>query len=83
MSAYDQGLDRNAANHQPLTPLGFLDRAALVAPDRVAVIHGGLRRSYRDLAARARRLASALRARGIGRGDTVATMLANTPAQLE
>ncbi len=80
---YDHGLDRNPANHQPLTPLTFLERAAAVFPDRTAVIHGGLRRSYRDLYARCRRLASALSAHGIGRGDTVAVMLANTPAMIE
>jgi len=80
---YDIGLDRNAANHQPLTPLGFLERAAAVFPDRTAIIHGGLRRTYRDFYARARRLGSALAKRGVGRGDTVTAMLANTPAMLE
>jgi fatty-acyl-CoA synthase len=80
---YDTDLDRNPANFQPLTPLTFLERAAAVHPDRIAVIHGPLRRSYRDLDARARRLASALERRGIGRGDTVAVMLPNTPAMLE
>jgi fatty-acyl-CoA synthase len=80
---YDIGLDRNAANHQPLTPLGFLERAAAVFPDRTAIIHGGLRRTYRDFYARARRLGSALAKCGVGRGDTVTAMLANTPAMLE
>ncbi len=79
---YDD-LPRVAANFQPLSPLPFLERAAQVFPDRVAVIHGDLRRSYRDLYARSRRLASALAARGIGRGDTVSAMLANTPAMVE
>ena len=82
-SAYDTGLDRNPANHQPLTPLGFLERAAAVFPDRTAVVHGDLRRSYRDLYARSRQLASALAKQGIGRGDTVSVMLANTPAMVE
>ena len=80
---YDRDLDRNPANHQPLTPLGYLDRAARVFPDHVAVIHGPLRRSYAELYARCRRLASALAAHGIGRGDTVAALLANTPAMIE
>ena len=80
---YDRDLDRNPANHQPLTPLGYLDRAARVFPDQVAVIHGPLRRSYAELYARCRRLASALAAHGIGRGDTVAVLLANTPAMIE
>src|SRR5512143_869005 len=80
---YDTDLDRNPANFQPLTPLGFLERAASVYPDRTAIIHGALRRSYAEFYARARRLASALSKRGIGRGDTVSVMLANTPAMLE
>ena len=83
MTPYETDLDRNPANFQPLTPLSFLQRAASVFPDRIAVIHGPLRRSYRDFYARARRLASALRQRGIGRGDTVSVVLANTPAMLE
>ena len=80
---YDQDLERNAANHQPLTPLTLLERAAAVFPDRTAIVHGPLRRSYADFHARAKRLGSALAARGIGRGDTVAAILANTPAMLE
>ena len=64
---YDRDLDPNPANFQPLTPLTYLDRAARTFPDRVAVIHGPLRRSYADLYARCRRLAAALAARGIGR----------------
>jgi fatty-acyl-CoA synthase len=83
LSVYDIDLDKNPANFQSLTPLSFLERAASVHPDRTAIIHGGLRRSYRDFYARARRLASALAKRGIKRGDTVAVMLANTPAMLE
>ena len=82
-SAYDRDLDRNPANYQPLTPLVFLERAAHVFPDQVAIIHGPLRRSYREFHARAKRLASALAKRGIKRGDTVAVLLANTPAMLE
>jgi len=80
---YDTGLDRTPANHQSLTPLGFLERAASVFPDHTAIVHGALRRNYADFYARSRRLASALSARGMGRGDTVSVMLANTPAMLE
>src|SRR4051812_49912805 len=80
---YDSGLDRNPANFQPLTPLTLLERAASVFPDQLAVVHGPLRRNYREFYARTRRLASALAQRGIGRGDTVAAVLANTPAMLE
>jgi fatty-acyl-CoA synthase len=80
---YDTDLDRNPANFQPLTPLGFLERAASVFPTQTAIIHGPLKRSYAEFYARARRLASALAKRGIKRGDTVSVMLANTPAMLE
>lgn len=83
ISAYDTDLDRNPANFQPLTPLTFLERAASVFPDHVAVIHGPLRRSYAEFYARSRRLASALGKHGIGKNDTVAAMLPNTPAMLE
>src|SRR5260370_1115122 len=82
-SPYDIDLDRNPANFQPLTPLNFLERAAAVYPAHTAIIHGPLRRTYAQFYARARRLASALAKRGIGRGDTVSVMLANTPAMLE
>jgi fatty-acyl-CoA synthase len=80
---YDTDLDRNPANFQPLTPLTFLERSAAVFPDQVAIIHGPLRRTYAEFYARSRRLASALARRGIKAGDTVAVMLANTPAMLE
>jgi fatty-acyl-CoA synthase len=80
---YNTGLDRTPANHQPLTPLGFLERAASVFPDHTAIVHGGLRRNYAEFYSRSRQLASALAARGMGRGDTVSAMLANTPAMLE
>ncbi|MEO3480690.1 acyl-CoA synthetase [Phaeobacter sp. CAU 1743] len=80
---YNTDLDRNPANHQPLTPLSFLARAACVFPEHTAIIHGALRRSYAEFYARSRRLASALAQRGIGRGDTVSALLPNTPAMLE
>lgn len=80
---YETDLDRNAANFQALTPLSHLERAAMVYPDHVAVVHGALRRNYRVLFERARRLASALAASGIGRGHTVSVMLPNTPEMIE
>ena len=83
MSLFEQNLDRNAANSAPLTPLDFLRRAAAVYPDKVAVIHGPTRVTYRELYARSCRLASALTLRGVRRGDTVAIMAPNTPAMLE
>ena len=80
---YDQGLGRTRANHAPLTPLSFIERAAAVYPDRVAVIDGARRHSWKETYARTRRLASALATRGIGRGDTVAVMLPNTLPMVE
>jgi fatty-acyl-CoA synthase len=82
-SPYDVGLEKNAANHAPLTPLVFLEWAADVYPDRLAIVHGRRRQTWRETAGRCRRLASALAARGIGTGDTVAVMAANTPEMLE
>ncbi|OJH45208.1 acyl-CoA synthetase [Paracoccus sp. SM22M-07] len=80
---FNTDLDRNPANHQPLTPLTFLERAASVFPDHKAIVHGGISRSYRDFYARSRRLASALTRAGIARGDTVSVLLPNVPAMLE
>jgi fatty-acyl-CoA synthase len=80
---YDTDLDRNPANFQPLTPLSFLERAAATFPDRTAIIHGKLWRSYREFYARSRKLASALSRHGLQRGDSVSVVLANTPAMLE
>jgi fatty-acyl-CoA synthase len=80
---YDTDLDRTPANFQPLTPTTFLERAAMVFPDHPAIIHGTRTIDYKTFWARSRRLASALARRGIGRGDTVSVMLANSPAMLE
>jgi len=80
---YRQGLDRNPANHVPLTPLSLLEWAADVYPERCAVIHGSLRLGWAALRERARRLASSLVALGVGEGDTVAVMLPNTPPMIE
>jgi len=86
-SIYDQDLSRNPANFAPLTPLLYLERAAEVYPDRLAVVHGlgdaVIRHTWADLYRRCRRLAGALAAHGIGRGDTVAVMLPNVPAMVE
>jgi len=80
---FEAGLGRGPANFTPLTPLAFLPRTAAIHPDRTAIIHGERRISYRALHARARRLASALAARGIGAGDTVSALLPNVPAMLD
>jgi fatty-acyl-CoA synthase len=80
---FDQDLPPNEANHVSLTPLSFIERAAEVYPERLAVVHGALRRDWGELYQRCRQLASALNSHGIGRGDTVAVMLPNTPPMVE
>jgi fatty-acyl-CoA synthase len=80
---YEIGLDKNAANYVPLTPIGFLLRSAAVYPNRPAVAYGERRYSWREALERCRRLASALAARGVGRGDTVALMAPNLPEAFE
>ena len=80
---YNKDLDRNPANYQPLTPLGFLERAAAVFPAHTAIIHGDITRNYDQFYRRSRQLASALSNQGITRGDTVSVCLPNTPAMLE
>jgi fatty-acyl-CoA synthase len=80
---FETDLDKNPANYAPLTPLGFIERAAYVYPNRTAVVHGTRRATWSQTYARCRRLASALAKRGIGSGDTVAVMLANTPEMYE
>ena len=82
-SIFDQDLPRNEANFAPLSPLSFIERAADVYPQRPAVVHGDLRRSWSEVYARCRRLASALSRYGIRKGDTVAVMLPNTPPMVE
>ena len=80
---YVKGLDQNPANHVAFSPISFIERAALVYPSRVAVVHGALRQTWSETFTRTRQLASALHRRGIGLGDTVAVMLPNTPPMVE
>jgi len=78
-----QGPPRNGANFTALTPLHFLPRTAEIWPNRVAIIHGDLRRTWADTCSRCLRLCSALMKRGIRRGDSVAVLLNNTPEHIE
>ena len=80
---YEAGLEKNAANYEALTPLDYLERAAAVMPDKIAIVHGDRHDSYGLFRSRCRRLASALMKHGIGLGDTVAALLPNTPAMLD
>ena len=80
---YARDLEKNAANYTPLSPLSFLARTATVYPERIGVVHGGLKRTWREVYRRSRRLASALARHGIGKGDTVAVMAPNVPEMVE
>lgn len=80
---YEQGLDAVSANYEQLSPLRFLERSAATYPEKTAVVHDGVRRSWAQTYERCRRIASALRTRGIGRGETVAVLAANIPEMFE
>ena len=80
---YEHGLDKRPANFVPLSPLSFLERSAMVYPDKTAVVHGPRRFTYAEFHARCRRLAGALAGRGVGVGDTVSLMAPNVPELLE
>jgi len=86
-SIFDQDLPRNEANFAPLSPLSFIERTAEVYPDRLAIVHGlgeqATRQTWRQTYERTRRMASALQRLGIGKNDTVAAMLPNTPPMVE
>ena len=80
---FQQGLEKNAANFVALSPLSYIERSALVYPDRLAVIYGQRHQTWAATYSRCRQLASALQARGVDTGDTVAVLLPNVPAMLE
>ncbi len=80
---FDQHLPRNAANHAPLSPLDFIERTAQVYPERLAIVHGDLRQTWAQTYARSCQMASALQRHGIGKNDTVAALLPNTPPMVE
>jgi len=83
MTPFALGLEKNPANYVPLSPLSFLRRAAEVYPERLAVVHGAQRHTWRQTYTRCRRLASALQRRGVGPDDTVAIIAPNVPAMFE
>ncbi len=82
-SIYDQDLPQTPANFAPMSPLSFIERTAEVYPRRLAVVHGSLRQDWATTYRRCRQLASALSQAGIGKNDTVAVMLPNTPPMVE
>lgn len=80
---YSIGLDKNAANYVPLSPLSFLVRSASVYPDHTSAVYEGRSFTWAQTYERCKRFASFLAKRGIKRGDTVAAMLPNIPAMNE
>jgi len=80
---YQDNLDRCRANYAPLTPLAFLERAAEVYPETIAVIDGGNRKTWAEIHSRCLKMASALRSAGINKGDTVAFLAPNSLASYE
>ena len=82
-SKYNDHLDRNSANFAALSPLGFIERTATVYPERLAIVHGDLRQTWGETYRRCRQLASALQKAGVGKNDTVAVILPNTPPMVE
>ena len=80
---YNVGLDKNAANFVPLSPLSFLFRTAAVYPNHLSAVYEDRSFTWSQTLERCRRVASFLSARGIGRGETVAAMLPNIPAMNE
>ena len=83
VSIFDQDLPQTSANHAAISPLSFIERTAEVYPTRLAIVHGDLRRDWATTYRRCRQLASALTQAGIGKNDTVAVMLPNTPPMVE
>ena len=83
VSIFDQDLPQTPANHAPISPLSFIERTAEVYPKRLAIVHGDLRQDWATTYRRCRQLASALTQAGIGKNDTVAVMLPNTPPMVE
>jgi len=86
-SMFDQDLPQTPANYAAMTPLTFIERTAQVYPERLAVVHGtgpsALKQTWGQTYQRCRQLASALTRAGVGKNDTVAVMLPNTPPMVE
>jgi len=74
-SIFDQHLDRNDANHVPLSPVSFVERSAEVFGDLPAVIHGQRRYTWAQCRERSARLAAALQHLGAKKNSTVSVML--------
>ncbi|WP_250655385.1 acyl-CoA synthetase [Alkalimarinus coralli] len=80
---FEQCLDPNAANYAALNPISFMERSAFVYPHKTATINGDIRRSWAEVYARCRQLASALNNRGITKGQTVSVIAPNISEHFE
>jgi fatty-acyl-CoA synthase len=76
-------MNASMVNYDVLTPVKFLMRSAQVYPDKVAVVHGDTRYTYRQFQERVNRLAHALQKNGISKNDKVAFLCPNIPPMLE
>jgi len=83
LSNFDQGLDKNSSNFVPLSPITFLERAKDVYPDYEALIYGNRKYTWKQVYERSTQFASSLEKQGIGLGDTVSVLAANTPELFE
>ena len=80
---YEAGLGKSCANYTSLSPLSFLKRSASIYPNHKAIIYGDKSFSWSDTYRRCCQFASALKKRGLVKGDTVSAMLPNVPAMYE
>jgi len=83
LSNFDQGLDKNSSNFIPLSPITFLERAKDVYPDYEALVYGDRKYTWKQVYERSTQFASSLEKQGIGLGDTVSVLAANTPELFE
>src|SRR5215467_6194722 len=82
-SKYEIALGKNEANYEPLSPIPFLERSALVYPAKPAIIDGERVITYAEMWRRCRQAADALRKAGVGKDDTVSVLSPNSVAALE
>ena len=83
MNNFDTNLDKNTANYVPLSPLSFISRAKDIYPNYESLVYGKRSYTWVETYNRCTKFASALEKQGIGKGDTVSIIAANTPEIFE
>ena len=83
MNNFSINLDKNNANYIALTPLTFIERTKDIYPDYESIVYGNRIYTWRETYERCLKFASALEKHGIGLGDTVSIIAANTPEIFE